>query len=116
GFAAISHFPGRPPLKTNTFIGDWTGACLSATAVLIALFHRSRTGRGQFIDYAQSEGLIRLLDWTWAYIGLTGRDRAATGNTDVAMCPAAIFSSRDDSVALAAPLDTEFRALCQAIG
>jgi crotonobetainyl-CoA:carnitine CoA-transferase CaiB-like acyl-CoA transferase len=116
GFAAISHFPGRPPLKTNTFIGDWTGACLSATAVLIAVLHRRRTGRGQFIDYAQSEGLIRLLDWTWAFLGLTGRDREAAGNQDVAMCPAAIFLSRDGSVAVAAPLDLEFRALCGAIG
>src|SRR5579859_5928070 len=116
GYAAISHFPGRPPLKTNTFIGDWTGACLSATAVLIALFHRRRTGCGQFIDFAQSEGLIRLLDWTWAYIGLTGRDRAPTGNLDVAMSPAAIFPSRNGPVAIAAPLDHEFRGLCQAMG
>jgi crotonobetainyl-CoA:carnitine CoA-transferase CaiB-like acyl-CoA transferase len=116
GFAAISHFPGRPPLKTNTFIGDWTGACLSATAVLIALLYRRRPGRGQFIDYAQSEGLIRLLDWTWAFIGLTGRDREAAGNQDVAMSPAAIFVSRDGSVAIAAPLDEEFRALCHAMG
>jgi len=116
GFAAISHFPGRPPLKTNTFIGDWTGACLSATAVLIALYHRRRTGRGQFIDFAQSEGLIRLLDWTWVFIGLTGRDRATVGNRDIAMSPAAIFLSRDASVAIAAPLDLEFRALCLAMG
>src|SRR5579864_2683779 len=116
GFAAISHFPGRPPLKTNTFIGDWTGACLSATAVMIALFHRRRTGRGQFIDFAQSEGLIRLLDWTWAYIGLTERDRAPVGNLDVAMSPAAIFPSRNGPVAIAAPLDLEFRGLCQAMG
>ena len=116
GFAAISHFPGRPPLKTNTFIGDWTGACLSATAVLMALFYRQRTGRGQFIDYAQSEGLIRLLDWTWAFVGINGRDRAPAGNQDVAMSPAAIFLSRDGSVAVAAPLDPEFRALCRAMG
>jgi crotonobetainyl-CoA:carnitine CoA-transferase CaiB-like acyl-CoA transferase len=91
-------------------------ACLSATAVLIALLYRRRTGRGQFIDYAQSEGIIRLLDWTWVCIGLTGRDREAAGNQDVAMSPAAIFVSRDRSVAIAAPLDGEFRALCRAMG
>jgi crotonobetainyl-CoA:carnitine CoA-transferase CaiB-like acyl-CoA transferase len=99
---------GQTPPKTNNFIGDWAGACLSATAVLIA-FPPRRTGRGQLVDFAQSEGLIRLLDWTGAFIGMTGRDRAPLGNLDVAMSPAAIFPSRNGPVAIAAPLDHEFR-------
>ena len=56
-----------------------------------------------------------MLDWTWLWLGLTGQDPPAQGNRDVAIEPAAIFPSRDRLVAIAAPLDQEFRGLCQAM-
>ncbi|MBI4560884.1 MAG: CoA transferase, partial [Candidatus Rokubacteria bacterium] len=83
---------------------------------LVALHHRNRTGEGQFIDYAQSEGLIRSLDWTWVHHGLTGQDRSPVGNRDEALVPADFFRCRDGFVAIAAPRDEEFRGLCAAMG
>ena len=80
GMIGITGFPDRSPITCGIFIGDWFGALMAATAALMALHHRRRTGEGQFIDYAQSEGLIRSLDWTWIYAGLTGRDRERIGN------------------------------------
>jgi crotonobetainyl-CoA:carnitine CoA-transferase CaiB-like acyl-CoA transferase len=116
GMIAITGFPGRPPITCGIFIGDWFGALLSATAALVALHHRGRTGEGQFIDYAQSEGLIRSLDWTWIYAGLTGRDRERVGNADRALGAADVVRCRDGFVAVAAVTDPEFRGLCAAMG
>jgi crotonobetainyl-CoA:carnitine CoA-transferase CaiB-like acyl-CoA transferase len=58
---------------------DWMGAYSFALAMLSALFHRDRTGEGQWIDASQSEvGLFingtTLLDWSangrvWSRIG-----------------------------------------------
>jgi len=116
GMIGITGFPGRPPITCGIFIGDWFGALMAATAALVALHHRRRTGEGQFIDYAQSEGLIRSLDWTWVYAGLTGRDRERVGNHDRALGVADIVRCRDGFVAVAAVTDAEFRGLCQAMG
>ncbi|MFQ5854829.1 MAG: CaiB/BaiF CoA transferase family protein [Anaerolineae bacterium] len=116
GISAISGFPGRPPQKLGFWVGDWMGAALSATAILAALHYRERTGRGQFIDVAQSEGLIRSLDWTWVYQHLTGKDRDQYGNRDVALGLADIFPCRDGFVAVAAVTDAEFQGLCHAMG
>ncbi len=116
GMIGITGFPGRPPILCGIFIGDWFGGMMAATAALVALYYRNKTGEGQFIDLAQSEGLIRSLDWTWVRHGLTGRDRGPAGNRDEAVVPADILACRDGFVALAAGRDEEFRGLCAAMG
>lgn len=116
GMIGITGFPGRPPILCGMFIGDWFGGLMGATAALVALHHRDRTGEGQLVDFAQSEGLIRTLDWTWVRHGLTGQDRGPAGNRDEALVPADIFSTRDGYVAVAAARDAEFKGLCEAMG
>jgi crotonobetainyl-CoA:carnitine CoA-transferase CaiB-like acyl-CoA transferase len=116
GMIGITGFAGRPPILCGMFVGDWFGGLMAATAALVALHHRNRTGEGQLIDFAQSEGLIRALDWTWVRLGLTGRDRGPAGNRDEALVPAEIFPCRNGYVAIAAARDSEFRGLCEAMG
>jgi crotonobetainyl-CoA:carnitine CoA-transferase CaiB-like acyl-CoA transferase len=116
GFTAISGFPGRPPLKIGIYIGDYFGACLSALGVLAALHYRDRTGQGQFLEMAQCEALLRAMDWTWIYTGLTGKNRPQAGNRDVSVSPSGIYPCRDGFIAVAAGRDEEFRGLCRAMG
>jgi crotonobetainyl-CoA:carnitine CoA-transferase CaiB-like acyl-CoA transferase len=59
---------------------DWIGAYSFATAMLAALHHRGRTGRGQWIDASQTESGIfiagtQVLDWS-----SNGRAFARPGN------------------------------------
>lgn len=116
GLAAITGFPDAEPLRIGIFIGDWHGALLSTIAVLAALHWRRRSGRGQFIDIAQGDGLLRAMDWTWLYHQLAGRERPRAGNRDLAMAPAGIYPCRDGFVAIAAPGDATFAGLCHALG
>jgi crotonobetainyl-CoA:carnitine CoA-transferase CaiB-like acyl-CoA transferase len=115
GFTAVSGFPGRPPLKIGIYIGDYFGACLSALGVLAALHYRDRTGRGQFLEVGQCEALLRGMDWTWVYAGLTGKNRHQTGNRDLSLGPSGIYRCKDGFVALVAGTDGEFRGLCHAM-
>ena len=78
GLTGISGFEGALPIKSGNYLGEWFGACLAAMGALAALRWRDRTGEGQFVETAQCEGLLRALDWTWLYAGLTGRDRPRT--------------------------------------
>ncbi|MGH7321041.1 MAG: CaiB/BaiF CoA transferase family protein [Candidatus Rokuibacteriota bacterium] len=116
GMIGITGFPGRPPITCGIFIGDWFGGLMSAIGALVALHHRARTGQGQLIDYAQSEGLIRSLDWTWVLAGLTGENRGPVGNRDRALGAADVVRCQDGFVAVAAVTDAEFRGLCHAMG
>jgi crotonobetainyl-CoA:carnitine CoA-transferase CaiB-like acyl-CoA transferase len=72
-FAGLSEMSGLPepamPAGWGYSYLDWMGAYSFALAMLSGLFHRARTGEGQWIDASQSEvGLFisgtTLLDWS----------------------------------------------------
>jgi crotonobetainyl-CoA:carnitine CoA-transferase CaiB-like acyl-CoA transferase len=72
-FAGLSEMSGLPepamPVGWGYSYLDWMGAYSFALAMLSALFHRARTGEGQWIDASQCEvGLFingtTILDWS----------------------------------------------------
>jgi crotonobetainyl-CoA:carnitine CoA-transferase CaiB-like acyl-CoA transferase len=113
----MSRFPGQTPLKMRAYIGDNYGAMSAEVAVLAALHYRDRTGKGQFIEFSQTENIFRTMSWIWPYIQLAGQKAEPAGNRDVSICPADTFRSIDGTfVALAAPAPDEFAGLCEAMG
>ena len=84
--------------------------------VLAALYHRSKTGKGQYIDMAQTEALMRTMhQWTASSAGCD--ELGPTGNNDPAMVPSGIFKTGDDRfVAIAVATEKQFGALGEAMG
>jgi|YelNatPaOPRAMG01_1025707.scaffolds.fasta_scaffold09230_2 crotonobetainyl-CoA:carnitine CoA-transferase CaiB-like acyl-CoA transferase len=117
GLAAITGFPSRPPLKVPIYIGDTLGALHAAIGVLVALYRRHLTGKGEFIDVSQGESLLRTMDWTFLFQFLIGSPdgRPRWGNYDPAICPAGIFRCRDGYIGVAAQDDEQFKNLCTAL-
>jgi crotonobetainyl-CoA:carnitine CoA-transferase CaiB-like acyl-CoA transferase len=116
GMAWITGFPDKLPLKAGIWLADYFGGLMGAVGVLGALAHRDRTGKGQYIEFSQAENLIRVLDWTWIYQHLTGKERERYGNRDVSICPADIFQAKDHMVGIGAATDKQFQGLCEAMG
>ncbi|SPF35280.1 Bile acid-inducible operon protein F (BaiF-1) [Syntrophobacter sp. SbD1] len=117
GYAWMSSFSGQPPLKSGVYPCDDYGGLMGEMAILAALHHRDRTGRGQFIDLAQTENIMRLMSWIWPYQHITGNTAMPSGNRDVSICPADSFYCKDCGlVAIAAPAPEEFKGLCTAMG
>ncbi|MBW2618523.1 MAG: CoA transferase, partial [Deltaproteobacteria bacterium] len=117
GYAWISSFPGRPPLKQSIWICDYYGGLMGEVAVLAALHHRRKTGKGQFIEMSQSENIMRTMGWAWPYQQMAGKGAEPSGNRDQCICPADTFLCKDGLLAaLAAPAPDEFRGLCAAMG
>jgi crotonobetainyl-CoA:carnitine CoA-transferase CaiB-like acyl-CoA transferase len=46
----LTGFPGDPPLKTTVTYNDIGAGTYAALGITMALYHRERTGQGQFID------------------------------------------------------------------
>ena len=115
GLTAITG-EGEAPTKIGNYLGDWFGASMSAVGALAALRWRDRTGEGQFVEMAQCEGLVRAMDWTWLYAGLTGRDRQKVGNGDHVFTPSGVYRCADGYVAVVAGNDREFHGLCRMLG
>ena len=62
GFTQLTGFPDADPSGPASAYSDATGGMAGAQAVLLALIHRARTGRGQWLDVSQFESLSSLLE------------------------------------------------------
>ena len=61
GYTLLMAEPGGPPAGFGYSYSDLAGGNLGALAVLAALWHRRRTGRGQLVDLAQLEAVASLV-------------------------------------------------------
>ena len=116
GVLSLTGYPDTDKYyKLPDYLGDYVPGNMGALAILMALYYRNKTGKGQYIDLAQSEALIRLL-WQFTYFNLTGKKPERTGNSDPTMVPASIFKTKDDKfVALACATEQQFAGLCRAM-
>jgi crotonobetainyl-CoA:carnitine CoA-transferase CaiB-like acyl-CoA transferase len=117
GVLSLTGYPDTEKFyKLPDYLGDFIPGNLGALAILMALYFRNKTGKGQYIDLAQSEALMRLLFHLTTF-KLTGMDIGRTANNDPTMVPASIFKTRNGQfIALACATDEQFEALCSAMG
>ncbi len=81
GALTMIGWPGQPPAIPMNIIADFAGGGLHAAyGILAALHARGRTGRGQYVDIAMSDGVLYLLSMIVSGYFTNGRapERGAT--------------------------------------
>ena len=117
GFSSLTGYPEWRPMHVGISYGDPTGGLHGAVAVLAALFHRRRTGEGQFIDLSQWEGTMALLPEGILAQTMTGNTPGRHGNHDPRWSPHAVYrcAGEDRWVSIAVADEDEWRALCSVV-
>ena len=59
GYMSITGFPDQPPLRSGQSISDYYAGMLCAFSIVSALHYRQRTGKGQRIDVALLNHVLR---------------------------------------------------------
>jgi alpha-methylacyl-CoA racemase len=73
GALGLIGWPGSPPAIPLNIIADYAGGGLHAAfGILAALLAREKTGRGQFVDIAMTDGVMYLLAGAIAHYFATG--------------------------------------------
>ena len=119
GISGITGFPDRPPVGTGSLYPDFSGNPNHATlAVLAALRHRNRTGRGQFIDLAQYESTISLLGTSVLQYTALGAVPDRPGNRSNWAAPHGVYRCAGDDrwCAIAVETEDEWNGLRHAMG
>jgi CoA:oxalate CoA-transferase len=96
-------------------IGDMAAGLYLATALCAALFERSRTGQGRYIDIAMLDCQIALLENLMSGYLATGRVPHPLGTRHESIAPFAAFRAADTYLVIAAANDALFRKLCDAL-
>jgi len=117
GMLSLNGHPGTDKFyKLPDYLGDFIPGNIGALSVLMALYYRNKTGKGQYLDLSQTESMMRALPH-YTYRSLTGESLGRTGHADPAMMAASIFKTRDERfLALACATHGQFQGLCRAMG
>jgi len=81
-----------------------------------ALYHRERSGHGQFIDVAMIDSIMPLLGWVAANWLIGGKPPQLLGNDNMTAAPSGTFRTRDGYINIAANEQRQWESLCDALG
>ena len=116
GLMSITGEPDGPAQKAGSPLSDGIAGTFALSGILGALYQRTRTGKGQFIDVSMSDCLVSLLlDEPWdCYddLGLPLRQ----GNRIMRFSPFNTYPASDGTVALGAATQADWIALLDLMG
>ena len=111
-------FPERPPTGIGPLYSDFSTPYQAIGALMAALYHRERSGEGQFIELAQLEATVNLLGTDILEYTANGELPPRPGNRSRAYVPHGAYrcAGEDRWCVIAVGSDAEWRTLCTAIG
>jgi formyl-CoA transferase len=116
GVMAVNGDERLNPLRAGFPVCDTVGGLNAAFAILAALYHRERTGEGQFIDVAMLDSIMPLMGWVAANLLIGGQQPVLMGNDNFTAAPSGTFRTRDGWVNIAANKQEQWEALCEELG
>jgi benzylsuccinate CoA-transferase BbsF subunit len=118
GLNGLTGFPDRAPIGLGTLHSDFTSPYFAALQIAAAVVQRIRTGEGQFIELAQYEATVHLLDTEVLDFLVSGHETPRTGNRSAQFVPHGVFPAIGDDrwIAIAVRSAGEWQALCDILG
>jgi benzylsuccinate CoA-transferase BbsF subunit len=127
GLSSLTGYRGWPPMHSGFSYADPNAGIHGAFAILTALYHRNKTGEGQYIDMSQWECAMTLLPEGILEYTMNGAEPERMGNEDPQMAPHGVYKCLDrpekvagniidQFVAIVAADDAEWGRLASAIG
>jgi len=103
------------PLRTGFPVCDTVGGLNAAFAIMAALYHRERSGEGQFIDIAMLDSIMPLMGWVAANLLIAGKQPVPMGNDNFTAAPSGVFKTGDGFINIAANKQEQWEAVCDAL-
>ena len=124
GYTQLMAEPDGTPAGYGYSYADMVGGYSGALAALVALWHRRRTGEGQFVDLSQFEAVASVIGPALLDISVNGRTQSAPGynSQEGPTAPHGVYKCRpldgDDDrwVAISVRTGPEWRRFVTAIG
>lgn len=116
GLMSTTGWPGGPPTRSGTAMGDVLGGLSVTIGILAALYNRSHTGRGQIVDVALVDSGVASLEIINMIYFTENRLPQRIGNRYESVYPYDSFQTKDDLVIIAAGNDKLWSLVAKHIG
>ncbi|MBB3140529.1 CaiB/BaiF CoA transferase family protein [Halomonas organivorans] len=101
GFMGVNGREGGEPMRAAPPISDMVASQNLAFGISAALVRRERTGQGEIVETALTNGLIGMMGYLAAEYFATGEVPKRTGNDHPMLYPYGLFQASDGEVAIA---------------
>jgi benzylsuccinate CoA-transferase BbsF subunit len=119
GLDSLTGYLGGPPIPVENAFSDPYNGILGAFAIVTALQHRDRKGRGQHVDYSQQEAVMQMVGPAFMDYELNRRVAGPLGNRHplAAAAPHGVFpcAGEDRWISIAVSDDEAWRGLVRAM-
>jgi crotonobetainyl-CoA:carnitine CoA-transferase CaiB-like acyl-CoA transferase len=116
GFMSVNGTPDGPPMRAAPPVSDLVAGAYAAMGVLAALVRRQRTGMGEEVATALTDGMVSMLAFFASNYFADGRLPLRTGNDHGLVAPYGLFEASDGQVAIAPSNDGVYHKLLVALG
>ena len=118
GFVHLLGWPDRSPCLPVAAYTDYIAPWYVLIALMAALDHRQRTGKGQYIDLAMLEASVHLASPVVMDYTVNGRVQNRMGNRNPGAAPHGVYPCKGTErwIAIAVFNDNEWEALCKVMG
>jgi CoA:oxalate CoA-transferase len=116
GVMAVNGDERLNPLRCGFPVCDTVGGINAAFAIMSALYHREKTGEGQFIDIAMLDSIMPLMGWVAANLLIGGKHPVLMGNDNFTAAPSGTFVTKDGYINIAANKQEQWEDLCDVLG
>ncbi len=116
GLMSVTGEPGGPPIKVGVAVADIAGGMFAAYGIMIALFNRQRTGKGQMIDVSLLDSQVAWLTYRAGSFFASGKIPQPLGSGHPNIVPYQAFKANDTYVNIAAGNDQLWQKFCSAVG
>jgi len=113
GLMSLVGEPGGDPLRAGISISDISTGIYSALAIMAALFQRSRTGEGQYIDMSLLDSTMALMTFAAQSYLMDGKQPPRVGNGHPNIVPYGAFKANDGFVIIAIGTQAQFEKFCR---
>ena len=113
---SITGEPGRGPMRVGIPIADLTSGLLLAQAIILALYNRERTGKGQWVHTSLIEAQIFMLDFQASRWLMKGEVAKQAGNDHPTGIPTGVFPTSDGHINIAASGHNLWKRCATALG
>jgi len=115
GEMAINGDERLNPLRAGFPVCDTVGGLNAAFAIMSALYHRQKTGEGQFIDVALLDSIMPLMGWVVANLMIGGQQPVKMGNDNFTAAPSGTFRTKDGFINIAANKQEQWEAVADVL-
>jgi len=116
GLMSITGPADGAPSRLGVAVADIVTGMFAANGIVLALYTRQTTNRGQHVDVGMLDSIAALLTYQAGIAFATGRSPERMGNRHPSIAPYDTYAAKDGTIVLAVGNDDQWQRFCRVAG